>query len=343
LGNPGRSGHKLSVYSSEKIYDTRAQICGLVGIDEPERIVFTENASYALNLAIKNSVKSGDHILISDIEHNSVLRTVDRLSRECACKYEIFPHDAKVSDIELLINDNTSLVVSNAVSNVNGCENSLKAISKLRQKYNFRYVIDASQMLGHKRFLNTEYKCDILCAPSHKALFGIQGSGFCVFFSDPLSGGFIDGGSGNESRKRSMPDDLPERFEAGTLPTPSIVSLGEGIKYINTISIEAIEEKISVLSSASQDRLLSIPRIEIYGAQNGVVSFNIKDIPSHIVAKLLDENGICVRSGLHCAPLAHERIGTITTGTVRISFSYFNTIKELDKFYKILREIVNTN
>ena len=341
-GNPGRSGHRLSLFASEKIYESRELVSNFLSCYEPERVVFCQNASYALNLAIKNLSGNINEVLISDIEHNSVLRVVDKLMRDGKIKYRIFPHDADEKALEDYFDTGGKLVVANAVSNVNGCENSLKSLSKLRQKLNFKLIIDASQMLGHKRFSFLETPCDVLCAPSHKALFGIQGSGFAVFYTDPLPGSFIEGGSGNDSKNRSMPELLPERFEAGTLPTPSIVSLAEGIKYINEIGIDDIEEKLNFLTDMCVERICSLKRIKFYGAKNGLVSFNIDSYPSNYTADILDKNGIYVRSGLHCAPLAHERFGTLENGSVRISLSYLNTKKEIDCFYKLIKSTVST-
>lgn len=341
-GNPGRSGHRLSVYSSEKVFESRELVSALVGCDEPERVVFTQNASYALNIAIKNLALKGGHVLISDIEHNSVLRVVDKLFRDGIIEYSIFPYDASLEEFETHIRNNTTLVIANAVSNVSGCENSLKMLSNLRQKYNYKLVIDASQMLGHKKFSCSDTKCDVLCAPSHKSLLGIQGSGFCIFFTDPLPGSFVEGGSGNESISKEMPSLLPERFEAGTLSTPSIVSLGSGIKYLNQLGIETVEKKIELLTLECTERINKYNKIRLYGAKNGLVSFNIDNLPSHYVAEELDKNGICVRAGLHCAPLAHKRLGTIDEGSIRVSLSLFNTVRELDKFYKVIGNIIKS-
>ena len=152
-GNPGRSGHVMSLRASEKIFEAREAVAELIGLPKSENVVFTQNASYALNLAIKTSVKNDEKILISDLEHNSVLRVVDKISSENAgVSYSVFSSDSSEKELEDIIKNGITLVVCNAISNVNGSENPIKTISKLRQKYNFKYIIDASQMLGHKDF-----------------------------------------------------------------------------------------------------------------------------------------------------------------------------------------------
>lgn len=341
-GNPGRSGHVMALRASEKIYEAREAVAKLIGLEKLENVIFTQNASYALNFAIKTSIVPGEKILISDIEHNSVLRVVDKLASERSdISYSIFSHASTINELEDMIKDGITLVVCNAVSNVTGRENPLKTISKLRQKYKFKFIIDASQMLGHKNFSFSECPCDAICAPGHKALFGIQGSGFCAFFNNISSSTIIEGGSGNESKNRKMPKMLPERLEAGTLSTPAIASLAAGIDFINGVGIENIENHLSRLTGMAYERLSEIKGIKIYGAENGIVSFDINKIPPSRVADLLDSCGICVRAGFHCAPLTHKALGTFDYGTTRVSFSYFNTKREVDKLYCRLSEIVS--
>ncbi len=343
-GNPGRSAHVMSLRASEKIYEAREAVAGLIGLEKSENVVFTQNASYALNLAIKTSVMPGDKILISDLEHNSVLRVVDKLSCEDAdISYSVFSSDSSEKELEDIIKNGISLVVCNAISNVTGKENPIKAISNLRQKYKFKFIVDASQMLGHKEFSYLSCPCDVVCAPGHKALFGIQGSGFCAFYNDVSRGSLIEGGSGNESKNRKMPTQLPERLEAGTLSTPAIASLLPGIEFIKEQGIENIENHLSCLTDLTRERLSELKDVKIYGAENGLVSFGAKKLPPSRIAALLDRCGICVRAGFHCAPLTHEMLGTYDIGTVRVSFSFFNSKKEIDLFYRKLSEILFLN
>lgn len=339
-GNPGRSSHQLAIKSSEKIYETRESVANFLNYDYPENVVFTMNASYALNTAIKTSVSEGDHILISDHEHNSVLRPVAKLANDGIIEYDVFETSENLEkSIEKKIKANTRCIVANLISNVTGEEIYLKTLYKMKQKYNLLLIIDASQIIGHKKIDLKLTPCDVLCAPSHKALFGIQGAGFCLFCDGKARESFIEGGSGSESISTAMPKALPEHFEAGTLPTPAIATLNQGIKFINAVGIEEIEKKITSLSQKANEILLSIPKVKVYGASNGIVSFSLDKIPSNIIADELNKRSICVRGGLHCSPMTHKKLGTLERGTVRISFSYMNKKKELTSFYKAMREI----
>lgn len=341
-GNSGRSAHMLAIKTSEKIYDAREKISKLLNYDYPENVVFTMNASYALNMGIKTSVKFGEHVLISDMEHNSVLRPVENLRKQGLIEYTVFSTDGDLEkEISSKIQKNTGCIISNAVSNVTGNEISLYSLSKIKQKYNIKLILDVSQLIGHKKIDLKTTPCDVLCAPSHKALFGIQGGGFCIFCDGEKRQSFIEGGSGNESLNTEMPKELPERFEAGTLPAPAIISLGAGIDFIEEIGLQNIENKLSGLMNKCIDILDSFKSITIYGGANGVVSFRIKNIPPYLIANEMNNYGICIRSGLHCAPLMHKKIHTEDFGTARISFSYLNVEKELDMFYHALYHIIN--
>lgn len=339
-GNHGRSSHRLALKTSEKIYEARERVAKFLNIPSSERIVFCENATHALNLAIKTTVNEGDHVLISDMEHNSVLRPVHALSKKKGVTYSVFETDGNISEnIERLITKKTTCIISSLASNVNGKEISFKELSAVKRSHAFKLIADASQLIGHRNIDLKETGCDVLCAPSHKALFGIQGSGFAVFNDGCMRETLYEGGSGSDSLNPEMPENYPERFEAGTLPAPSIISLLYGIDFIESIGLSEIEKKLTALCNMTRERLLNIKGVKLYGAQNGVVAFNLSDIPSSLVSHELDRCGICTRSGLHCAPLAHKTLGTDKMGTVRASFSVFNTKREVDKLYKALSDI----
>ena len=342
-GNPGRSAHTLSLKSSEKIYDTRVCIAELLNYQNPENVVFTLNATYALNLAIKTTVKKGEHVIISDIEHNSVVRPLEALREKGVIEYSVFRADKRLEDeIPSLIKNNTSCIVSSIVSNVTGEEIFLKQLSNLKQKYNLKLIVDASQAIGHKKIDLSESPVDVLCAPSHKALFGIQGAGFSVFCDNIIRESFIEGGSGSELFNPRMPVLLPEHFEAGTLPTPAIVSLQEGVEFINEVGIENIQERLSAYTEYLKDGLSEISGVSVVSGNLGIISFIHKTIPSNLIAEFLNSQGVAVRSGSHCAPLIHERIGTYKGGTVRVSLSYLNKKREIQSFLKILASIIKS-
>ncbi len=336
--NPGRSSHKLAERTAEEIYRTREAISGILSFNTPENICFTANATYALNIAIKSIITSKCHVLISDIEHNSVLRPVHALKENLGVEYSIFSSNGDIEkNIEALIRKDTFAVISTLMSNVTGEEIPLSILSKIAKKHNLKLIVDASQIIGHKDINLSENHCDALCAPGHKGLFGIQGCGFAVFYKDIPEKSVIEGGSGHDSKNLYMPTSLPERFEAGTLPSPSVISLRAGIDFINSYTLQGIDEKIKELTEIFVNRLCDISDIEIFGCKNGIISFRYKNKNIYDTASKLAKNGICIREGFHCAPLAHKKIGTYDTGLIRISLSVFNKKADADTLYKVLR------
>lgn len=342
LGNPGRSSHKLSLTAADKIYSVREKIANHLGVSTPEQIVFTYNATHALNLAIKSFATKDCHVLTSDFEHNSVIRPLERLRQTHNISYSTFGCDGDITkNLDGIISPSTSGIICSIASNVIGDEIPLKVLSDYAKQRDLFLIIDASQAIGHKKIDLGSSPCDVLCAPGHKALFGIQGCGFAYFNSPVRKEGIIEGGSGSESINLQMPRYLPEGYEAGTPATPAIVTLGSGLDYINKIGIDEIERRLNFLTDEMRARLESIRSITLYKSGIGIVSFNISDISSSKIALALDHKNICVRGGLHCAPSVHKRLGTLTQGAVRISFSYLNKLKELDVFYNAIKDIAN--
>ena len=344
-GNPGRSSHALSLRAAEEIYEAREEIASLLSVNSPESVVFTYNATHALNLAIKTLITKNCHVLTSDFEHNSVIRPLEALHRRLNAEYSIFDTSGNIEEsIKAAIREDTRAIVCSVASNVTGDEIDLEILSKIARECELILIIDASQAIGHKKIDLERTPCDALCAPGHKALFGIQGSGF-VYFKDRMRReSFIEGGSGSDSRSREMPLLLPEGYEGGTLATPAIVSLKSGIGYIKRVGIDAIQGKISLLTRLAEEGLSDIKGLTVYKSGHGVLSFNYRNYPSSLIASALDQNGICTRAGLHCAPSVHERLGTIEQGTIRVSFSCLNTEKEIEAFlYNIGRVVSELN
>ena len=339
-GNPGRSAHRLSIKTSEKIYEAREKIAKLLDVDSPEKVVFTQNATHALNLAIKTTVQPNSNVLISDIEHNSVLRPIYSLQKNSGVKFSVFKTSGDIEkNIDSIITENTKYIVSTLASNVIGREIPIKTLSDISKKHNLTLIADASQIIGHKKISISENQCNVLCAPGHKGLFGIQGVGFAVFNDTIRRETFIEGGSGSDSLNPEMPEMLPERYEAGTLPSPSVISLIAGLDFIEKHGQEEIEGYLNSITERCADAINSIPSSVLYEYGNGVISFNIFNVPSDLISSELNKFGVFTRSGLHCAPLAHKSIGTDKIGTVRVSLSYLNKSREIDKFYKILKSV----
>ena len=340
--NPGRSSHRSALFSSEAVYDSRERVARLFNA-APDKTVFTYNATYALNMAIKTLVKEKCHLIISDMEHNSVYRVVQRLYRELGVTYSIFDSDnICIESLEGLLQADTKAVITTLSSNVTGKEIDENIISNFAKKHNLQVIFDASQAAGHRRIDLSDLEYYAFCAPGHKALFGIMGAGVAIFNDIKRCGDFLEGGSGVDSLSENMPQYLPEGYEAGTLGVPSVYALGKGCEFVMGTGEEVIEKRLKLLTDLAYDRLSDLKNLKIYGKGSGIISFSVKDIPSFSVAEYLDKRGIAVRGGLHCAPLAHKKLGTIEHGLVRASFSIFNKKCEIDKFYIALKEITKS-
>ena len=338
-GNPGRSSHGLSLAAAEAIYRVRELLAASIGLADPEGIVFTSNATHAINVALKSYIDEGSHILISDIEHNSVIRPLEALRRYAGIEYDIFSSADPERTIRAKIKANSRYIVSTLCSNVTGDMISLDLLSRLKRELGLGLIVDASQVLGHEAIDLSRTPVDVLCGPGHKGLFGIMGSGFAAFADTKRKKSFIEGGSGTESRSTDMPTYLPEGYEAGTLGVPAICSLGAGIEFINSIGQDEIKKKTESLTEELAQRLSALPKVRLYSAKSGIACFNFNGLTSSECARLLDERSIYLRGGLHCAPSAHKLLGTLDVGAVRASVSYLNSKKDIDGLYRELKTI----
>ena len=339
-GNPGRSGHRLSQYSAEMVYLAREALARLLSTDSPEKIVFTLNSTYAINLAIKTEITEFCSVLTSDIEHNAVIRPLNRLHRELGINISTFSTVGDVEgNIEGAILPNTRFIVTTLRSNVTGHDIELSILKRVAKRHNLTLILDASQYIGHSPIDLSGIDSYVLCAPFHKGLFGIQGGGFACFSSNTRRASFIEGGTGSFSKSPDMPLELPDGYEAGTLPTPAIVSCLFGVRYIEDIGITNIEKRINHLTDILVSTLEKINGVRLYSRENGIISLLYKDMPSDSLSEYLSSRGICSRGGLHCAPLAHKKLGTDITGLTRLSLSYLNTEREILAVCSALREL----
>ena len=350
--NPGRAGHKLAMKAAREIYDTRENIAKLFNIDNPMNIVFTNNATDSLNLAIKGVVNKGDHIITTSMEHNSVIRPIKALEK-VGVENTIVQCDDQgflnIDDLEKAIKPNTKLIVTTHASNVCGTLIDIKSISEIANKHNILYLIDASQTVGVYDIDLKDIKADMLAAPGHKGLLGPQGTGI-LYIREGLNIGILkEGGTGSRSEDLFQPDLFPDKYETGTHNTPGIVGLNEGVKFIFKEGIDKIKEHEEELCKYMLERLEEVPNIKIYGPKDAnkrasVISINIGNMDSGEITFLLDsEYDIATRSGIHCAPLAHKTLGTLEQGAVRFSIGYFNTKEEIDKAVAALKEIAKNN
>ncbi len=339
--NPGRSSHKLSCRASEKVFDVREKISSLYSLSSPESVVFTYNATYALNIAIKTTVTEKCHIITSDVEHNSVMRVIYGLCQSLGVEFDCFDSDNLSSEnLKKLLRSDTKLIISTLASNVTGKEIDEALLSDFARRNGLQLIIDASQATGHRKIDLRKNPCDILCAPGHKALFGLMGSGFCVFGKKERGISFIEGGSGNDSLSREMPLTLPEGYEGGTLGVPAIIALGEGIDYVRKLGEDNIQKKLKNLTDRTFLRLREQKKIRVLGKGSGIISFVCDSLPSDYICQELDRKGILVRGGLHCAPSAHKKLNTLDGGAVRASFSIFNNEGDVETLYKALKDII---
>lgn len=350
-GNPGRSGHALSLAAAEAIYSVREELADFFGIKKAENVIFTQNCTGALNLAIRGIAKRGDHFLISDLEHNSVLRTVANLCLERGMTYDTF--HALLSDEEMLAEierkrrPNTKAVIATHASNVCPRVLPVRRIGALCRKYGILYVVDAAQSAGIYDISMMRDGISILCAPGHKGLYGPQGSGFAAFADDFNFERFSVssyGGNGKNSAELDMGHEAPDSFEAGTAATPCIVGLGAGLRFVKWMRRERIEAVENMLYAKAKTMLSHVPKAKIFlpDAEKGsLLLLGFEEIsPSEVAARLADV-GVCVRAGLHCAPTAHAALKT-GGDALRISFSAMNTVSEVERFTRILQAVLRS-
>jgi len=348
-GNPGRGGHVLASRSAEAVYYARERISALMGCS-PERVIFTVNATEALNMAISGLAQDGCEILISDIEHNSVRRAALSMRRR-GCTVSVYKtgrsKEETVRSLEQKVTDRTRMVVACHRSNVFGRELPINEIAKFCKRRSIPFIVDASQSAGSCPIDFDSLGASALCAPGHKGMFGIMGGGFMLISKEIAPSSvepLLQGGSGVDSLSVTMPQVFPERLEAGTLAVPAIYSMGAGADFIGKTGVKEIEKRERLITDLALERILSFGnRLQVYNPdenKGSILLFNIVGRGSEDTAAALSKAGICVRAGFHCSPLAHESIGTPSHGAVRASFGFFNRKSEIDVFYKTLKEML---
>ncbi len=335
MTTPGRGGYASAALAGETAFACRLAAAELFQVENPEQVVFTFNATHGLNLAIKSLVRPGDTVLISGYEHNAVTRPLHALgARIRVAAGPPFDPAALLACFERQMTEEVSCVVCNHVSNVFGGILPVEAVGALCRRRGVPLILDASQSAGCLPVHMGELGAAFIAMPGHKGLYGPQGTGLllCGAESRPL----LEGGTGSASARQEMPDFLPDRLEAGTHNIPGVAGLLEGLRYVageGTGTILARERELTVRAARG---LRQVPDVSVFAAldparQAGVLSFRVEGMDCEAVGERLGEAGIAVRAGLHCAPLAHQSAGTFETGTVRASFSAFNTPEEADR------------
>ena len=347
--NPGRGGHRKSAIAEEIVFTARTAVADMFSA-EAENVIFTQNCTHSLNTAIKGVLKKGDEVIISSLEHNSVLKPVHYLKEKGIIDYKIarvFPDDDRktLDSFSALITPKTKLVVCTGASNVFGTALPFRKIGAMCRQRGILFILDAAQCAGSEKINIIKDNIDILCAPGHKGLLGPMGTGILVFSEGVDCESLIQGGTGSYSLKPEQPDILPDKFESGTVNLPGIAGLCKGIEFIKAQGGEiTIREKESYLCRYLTEELHKIKNVTVYDNLNGksgcgIVSFNIKGMHSEQVSQYADSQCIALRSGYHCSYLAHSLYGTDKTGAVRVSPGFFNTKKDINNLIICLNKI----
>lgn len=340
-GNAGRGSHKMSLFAAQKIYECRELLSSLIGAPSPESIAFVPSCTYGLNLIIKGILRPGDHVILSDMEHNAVWRPIVKLAHDGIITYDVFsalsqPNRSEkelLTEIERKIKKNTRLIICNHQSNICSYSLPIHKIGELCKNYHVLFALDVAQSIGHYNIDIQKMNINFLSAPAHKGLYGVQGAGFVAINSAEILDTLIEGGNGVDSLLPQMSDLAPERYEVGTLPLPAIVGLYEGAKFVKIIGVDAIRDHERELFRYLRDGLLEIGGVTVHlpGFEGNTLSFNTNNHSAEAVCRALDDANICVRGGFHCTALAHKALKTDNTGTVRVSFGIFNRKSDIDK------------
>ncbi|MCD8145631.1 MAG: aminotransferase class V-fold PLP-dependent enzyme [Oscillospiraceae bacterium] len=339
--SPGRGGYAAALAAGELAFRCREQACELFGVSDPARVVFTASATHGLNIAIRSLVKPGSRVVISGYEHNAVTRTLESIPgvEATVLAGALFRPEEMVSLLEQTLDSSYDAVILCYVSNVFGYILPVEAMAAVCRARGVPLIVDAAQAAGACPVALEELGAAFVAMPGHKGLYGPQGIGLLLCGEAPTVP-LLTGGTGSESLLQQMPDFLPDRLEAGTHNMPGIAGLSAGLDYLRRVGIDHILWWEEQRKAQLVNGLMSIPGVTVYAsetAQAGVVSFRVPGLDSEVLGNRLARRDVAVRAGLHCAPLAHETVGTLETGTVRASLSAFTTEEEIRRFLGILR------
>lgn len=342
--NPGRSGHNLSQKAAFKIYNARKNIAEYFDATGPECVCFTSNCTSAINFVLKGILKTDDHVIISDLEHNAVLRPIHKMGINCDIANVSFIDDYEtVESFKKLIKNNTKMIFCTAASNVTGKVLPLEKIGKLCKENGILFGVDAAQLAGILPISMKTYNIDYLCIAPHKGFYSPMGLGVLIA-EKPIDTTIIEGGTGTNSLDYNQPDSYPEMLESGTLNLPAIIAADAGLNFVKSKAeiiynheIKLMQLLYNFLAKKNNIKLYTpYPTKNMYAP---VLSFNVLGKTSEDISTILNKCNVAVRSGIHCAPLAHKKIGTTEIGTVRVSPSIFNTDSEIFSLINILKKI----
>lgn len=348
MGNSGRGAHTGALDASRVIFETRKNLADFFGAENPRQIAFTANATESLNIAIKGILNPGNHVITTELEHNSVLRPLYEME-EKGVELTIIKSDSQgripYQEIEDNIKENTKAIVCTHGSNLTGNLVNIARIGQIARKQGILFVVDASQTAGAFPIDVQKMQIDILCFTGHKNLLGPQGTGGLYVREGIHVKPLLSGGSGVQSYRKKHPEEMPTALEAGTLNAHGLAGLCAAVHYIQETGMDSICRKEQELMWEFYDRVRKIEGIKIYGDFSSkercpIVSLNIRDYGSGDVSDaLFTDYGIATRPGAHCAPLMHQALGTVEQGAVRFSFSHFNSMEEIKQAVAALREL----
>ena len=348
--NPGRSGHKMSIRAAEEIYRCRETAAEFFHAKGAECVAFTQNCTHATNIVLKGLLKPGNHVVVSCLEHNAVMRPIQELKQYgvTCTEAKVVPgdNDATLNGFRNAINERTALICCMHASNVWGIRLPIERIGALCKTYQIPFMVDAAQTAGVFPIDMQDFGIDYLCLAGHKGLYGPMGTGMLITDKGEGLKTLIEGGTGTESQSFSQPATMPERMESGTVNLPGIAGLRAGIEFVRQRSIKAISRHEMKLITALYDRLSSLKHVELFMPRPEethfapLLSFNVKGKESEEVASYLNRWKIATRAGLHCAPTAHIFAGTLERGAVRVCPSVFSSLSEIDALYMAIRKII---
>lgn len=348
MSSPGRGNYPASRLAAQTAFACREAAAELLGVPSAEQVVFTFNATHALNIAIHTLVRPGMRVAVSGYEHNAVTRMLHSVPgvEILVADAPLFQPDKMLEGFRTALRRGADAVVCNHVSNVFGCVQPVEELAALCKRTHTPLIVDASQSAGILPVSLADWGAAFVAMPGHKGLYGPQGTGLllCGQAAQPL----LFGGTGSASKMQTMPVDLPDRLEAGTHNMPGIAGLLEGIRFVARHGPEQIARHERQLTRRATEGLKRLPGVEVFADegmknQTGVLSFRVKGVDSEWIGEELARRQIAVRAGLHCAPLAHRTAGTLETGTVRLSPSVFNTEMQIDVFLRELACILREN
>ena len=346
MSSPGRGGHPLAMRAADTAFRCRTELAELFGLDGPEGVAFTLNATHALNIAIKSLVPPGGRVLISGYEHNAVTRPLTALKAKVSVAGgPLFDQEAAIRAFDELIAPGVDVVICNHVSNVFGFVQPVEKVAALCRSRGVPLIVDASQSAGILPINMKSLGAAYIAMPGHKGLYGPQGTGVLLCGDGQIPRPLLEGGTGSISLSQEMPDFLPDRLEAGTHNMPGLAGLLAGVRFVRQLGPEAICAGERQLTFQAAEGLRRLPGLQVFAlpdlaAQAGVLSIVPERMDAEALGAALADRGIAVRAGLHCAPLAHRTAGTLDTGTVRLSFSHWNTREEVSRFLVAMGEIL---